>query len=169
MPTINPRLQLTLPPHRHALLKRLAGLQGVSMSALVVDILDEFYPVMERVCVVLEAAAQAQATSKQGLKDAVAQAEAELVPLAQATLSQFDLFMQRVEGSISSADSEGVVVGARAPAAAPKRRPKAPSQDASQGALNPRVVTRGSGSVTPLPSQASTNSRKARGTRSSAK
>lgn len=162
MPTINPRLQLTLPPHRHALLKRLAGLQGVSMSALVVDILEEFYPVMERICVVLEAAAQAQATSRQGLRDAVAQAEAELVPLAQATLSQFDLFMSRMD------DATGVGTE-RARSAHTVPTSSAPPTSPKEDALNPRVVTRGSGLSTPLPAKAVTTSRKARRTRSSAK
>ena len=169
MPTIKPRIKLTLEQPRYDLLKRLAALQGVSMAALVTDMLEEFYPVMERVCVVLEAAKQAQATSKQGLRDAVAQAEAELVPLAQATLSQFDLFMQRVEGSVEAPSGESGGVAARASAPPPTRRAKRAPQEASPEAINPRVVTRGSGLSTPLPSKAVTTSRKARGTRSSVK
>ena len=172
MPTIKPRIKLTLEQPRYDLLKRLAALQGVSMAALVTDMLEEFYPVMERVCVVLEAAKQAQATSKQGLRDAVAQAEAELLPLAKATMSQFDLFLEGVEQSITAPAPAGGagVVPARAGAA-----PSSPPVDAkasrkrSQAGANPRVVTRGSGSSTPLPSQPSTTPRKQRGTRSSAK
>lgn len=172
MPTIKPRIKLTLEQPRYDLLKRLAALQGVSMAALVTDMLEEFYPVMERVCVVLEAAKQAQATSKQGLRDAVAQAEAELLPLAKATMSQFDLFLEGVQQSITAPAPAGGggVVPARA-GAAPSSPPvdaKAP-RNRSQAGANPRVVTRGSGSSTPLPSQPSTTPRKPRSTRSSAK
>lgn len=163
MPSVNPRLALTLQPHRHDLLKRLAALQGVSMAALVTDMLEEFYPVMERVCVVLEAAKQAQATSKQGLRDAVAQAEAELLPLAKATMSQFDLFLEGVSQSITAPAPAGGggVVPARAGAA-----PSSPPVDAkaslkrSQAGANPRVVTRGSGIQPPLPSRPGTAPKK---------
>lgn len=162
MPTIKPRIKLTLEQPRYDLLKRLAALQGVSMAALVTDMLEEFYPVMERVCVVLEAAKQAQATSKQGLRDAVAQAEAELLPLAKATMSQFDLFLDGVEQSIAAPAPAGGggVVPARAGAA-----PSPPTVDAkasrkrSQAGANPRVVTRGSGIPTPPPPTPARNPR----------
>ena len=68
MPTTNPRLSLTLPPHRYDLITRLATLQGVSRAYLVNDMLEEIYPVLERVCVVLEAAKQSQASVKHGLR-----------------------------------------------------------------------------------------------------
>ena len=159
MPTIKPRIKLTLEQPRYDLLKRLAALQGASMSSLVTDILEEFYPVMERIAVVLEAAQQAQETSKQGLREAVAQAEAQLIPLAKATLSQFDLFMDKVEGSFQGGAGDDVGVAARAAApASPPSPSKAPRKRSAAGA-NPRVVTRGSGSSTPLPSQPSTKSR----------
>ena len=171
MPTEKPRVQLTLPPERHALLKRLAALQGVSMAALVTDMLEEFYPVMERVTVVLEAARQAQETSKQGLRDAVAQAEAELLPLARATLSQFDLFMDQVEGSVTGgAPGRGEMDGRpRRPPAAPARKPPKASRGGPGTEGNPRVVTRGSGMKKPHPSNAPKAAGKPRGTRSSAK
>ena len=78
MPTINPRISLTLPPHRYDLITRLAALQGVSRAYLINDMLEEIYPVLERVCVVLEAAKQSQESVKNGLRDAVQQAEDEL-------------------------------------------------------------------------------------------
>lgn len=170
MPTIKPRIKLTLEQPRYDLLKRLAALQGVSMAALVTDMLEEFYPVMERVCVVLEAAKQAQASTKQGLREAVALAEAELMPLANATLSQFDLFMDRVEGAIPGGvtAAAGVVPRGTAPAQ-PLDVPKSARKRSPLAGANPRVVTRGSGSSTPLPSQPSTTPRKPRSTRSSAK
>ena len=94
------RLSLTLPPHRYDLITRLATLQGVSRAYLVNDMLEEIYPVLERVCVVLEAAKQSQASVKHGLREAAQQAEDELVPLAQSVLGQFDLFMERVQTEV---------------------------------------------------------------------
>ena len=63
MRTFNPRVGLTLKPHRYDLLKRMAALQGVSMASLVTELLEEFYPVLERVCVALEMAKGAQESS----------------------------------------------------------------------------------------------------------
>ena len=76
MPTAKPRLNLTLPQHRYDLLKRLADIQGVSMSSVVTDVMEEVYPVLERVCVVLEAALLAKKTSKEGLRVASARQRA---------------------------------------------------------------------------------------------
>lgn len=163
MPTIKPRIKLTLEQPRYDLLKRLAALQGVSMASLVTDMLDEFYPVMERVCVVLEAAQQAQETSKQGLREAVAQAEAQLIPLAKATLSQFDLFMDKVEGSFQGGGGDDVGVAARAAAPASPPSPSSAPRKRSAAGANPRVVTRGSGSTDTPPIPHVRKSRKASG------
>ncbi len=121
MPTINPRIAITLQPHRHDLLKRLAALQGVSMAGLVTELLNEFYPVLERVCVALEMAKKAQATSKTGLKEAADRAIEEIQPMLTESMNQFDLFMKQIEavGEVQKDDE-------------PEK-------------ANPRVVTRGSG------------------------
>ena len=108
MPTINPRISLTLPPHRYDLITRLAALQGVSRAYLINDMLEEIYPVLERVCVVLEAAKQSQESVKNGLRDAVQQAEDELAPLAHSVLGQFDLFMERVQTVVTPGVASGM-------------------------------------------------------------
>ena len=56
MATTKPRINVTLEQHRYDLFKRLAALQGVSMSSLVAELLEAVADPMERVCVVLEAA-----------------------------------------------------------------------------------------------------------------
>ena len=150
MPTVNPRITLTIQPHRHDLLKRLSALQGVSMAALVSDILEEFYPVMERVCAALEMAQHAQQTSRQGLRNAAIQAEANLAPLAASVMDQFDQFMKQVEGSIGS-DSDDEPT-AKAGAETHQAEAVGAFSAASQKRANPRLVTRGSGTKTPKPS-----------------
>jgi hypothetical protein len=74
MPTSNPRLSVTLQPSLDAILRRMSELTGQSKSAMVADLLESSVPVFERMCIVLEAAKQAQNTLKestlQGLDDA---------------------------------------------------------------------------------------------------
>lgn len=130
MPTNNPRLSVTLSPHRYDLLKRLAALQGTSAAAVVSETMEMVYPVLERVCVVLEAARKAQETRKDGLRDAVSRAEAQLVPLLYEAVSQFDLFMDDAAGAVGApsgsaalAQVEQIVAREGAGAAGGRRQP----------------------------------------------
>lgn len=144
MATTKPRVNVTLEQHRYDLLKRLAGLQGVSMSYLIADLLDTVSEPLERVCVVLEAASKAPQSVKDGLLSAVSKAESVLLPQAQAWLDQSDLFLAdvvKVAGSGGGGGSEG---GAAALAD-------------SDHASDPRPVTRGS---TPLPRHLKTKAAK---------
>ena len=100
MPTVKPRINITVTPERYELLKRLAGHQGTSMSGLVSETLEMMYPVMERVCVVLEAAKMAQESSKEGLRQTIAKAEAELLPMLYQAVGQFDLFVDDAAKSV---------------------------------------------------------------------
>jgi hypothetical protein len=100
MPTVHPRLTICIPSHRHELLKRLAALQGSSMAKVVTETMETVYPVLERVCVVLEAAQRAQDSRKEGLRKAVAKAEQELAPTLYEVISQFDLFMDDAAQSV---------------------------------------------------------------------
>ena len=134
MATTKPRINVTLEPHRYALFKRLAALQGVSMSSLIGELLDAVAEPMERVCVVLEAAAKAPGDLKSGLRAAVDRAEATLMPSALKTLEQYDMFLGDIEGVIEAAGAPGSACAAGAPGV--------PAAD-----LDPRLVTRGS---TPL-------------------
>ena len=154
MPSANPRLALTLPPHRHELLKRLAALQGVPMSSVVSELLEECYPVLERVCVALEVAKNASDSAKAGLRESCDQALEELEPYRVAVSDQFDLFMDGITRQLG-ADGEGVRDAARAAGA--------PSPSAVGATVNPRVVTRGSGSPDTPPIPHVRKSRKASG------
>ena len=131
MATTKPRINVTLEQHRYDLFKRLAALQGVSMSSLVAELLDAVAEPMERVCVVLEAAKTAPESVRNGLRAAVDRAEAQMMPHALETLDQFDLFLAQSEAATG----------------APARRPGADSMRAQMTAPDPRPVTRGS---TPL-------------------
>ncbi|MGP1666396.1 MAG: hypothetical protein ACTS5I_10915 [Rhodanobacter sp.] len=128
MATIKPRINVTLEPHRYALFKRLAALQGVSMSSLVAELLDAVAEPMERVCVVLEAAKTAPESVRKGLRAAVDRAEAQMMPRALETLDQFDLFLLQSEAATGTQALGHGADSIRAQITAP----------------NPRLVTRGS-------------------------
>ena len=154
MPTANPRINITVKPERYELLKRLAAHQGTSMSGLVSETMEMMYPVMERVCVVLEAAKMAQESGKEGLRQTIAKAEAEMLPMLYQAVGQFDLFVDEAAKSVgaeSSAADHAVSVireimekdsqklaGSGVPARA------GATVAAKKG--NPRLVIRGSGS-----------------------
>ena len=93
MPTVKPRINITLQPERYDLLRRLSSLQGSSMASIVVEVMDSVYPVLERVVIVLEAAKNAQTSQKEGMRKAVEAAEVEMMPHMYDAISQFDMFI----------------------------------------------------------------------------
>jgi hypothetical protein len=117
VPTVNPRIQVTVRPSQYALLQRLAKLQKRSMSKVLAELFDEIEPVYERVAVVLEAAVRAQTSAKQGMVDAFQAAEAEMAPHVAAAMGQFDLLEQHFGLSAASGQAGGA--GAALPAATP--------------------------------------------------
>ena len=138
MPSAKPRLALTLPEHRHDLIKRLAGLQGVSMASVVTELLEECYPVLERVVVALEAAKSASESAKTGLRESCDRAIAEIEPYREQFVDQFDLFIDGITRQAQGAEEVPPNARSASPVAS-----SAPSATAG----NPRVVTRGSGST----------------------
>lgn len=149
MPSANPRINLTLTPPRYELLTRLAKLQGSSRAGIISETMELIYPMLERVCVVLEVAQKAQQTRREGLQEVVAKAEAELMPLLYEAVSQFDLFMDDVGGTVgaeSSAQRSMEQVrqimqgdGPSSAAATGRREPAG----AADGGVNPRICNTG--------------------------
>lgn len=150
MPSVKPRLALTLPEHRHELLKRLAALQGVSMASVVTELLEECYPVLERVVLALEAAKSASESAKTGLRESCDKAIAEIEPYREQFMDQWDLFMDGITREAQGAGERAERSDAHSPA------PPAAT-------VNPRVVTRGSGSTDTPPIAHVRNRRKADG------
>lgn len=139
MPTVNPRVNVTLSPAEYELLSRLAKQQKRSRADMLRDLFQTMQPVLERVAVVTEAAQRAQATAKQGMLASAEKAEAELLPMVQQALGQFDLFLADVQKQAAGAD--GRAGGApTAPPAAPRppssntgvRSPPTPPRKASK-------------------------------------
>ena len=151
MPTKNPRINITVTPERYELLKRLAGFQGTTMAGLVSETMELMYPVMERVCVVLEAASRAQESSKEGLRESIAKAEAELLPLLYQAVDQFDLFVDESAKSIGvNFDAEGKASDAIRNAMNEERQSQQAAPRGASGGIEattagPLRVIRGSG------------------------
>jgi predicted DNA-binding protein len=61
MPAVNPRITITLKPEVHEVLKRLSSLTGNSQSSMVGEILNDSFPVFERMVQVLSAAEKMRA------------------------------------------------------------------------------------------------------------
>jgi hypothetical protein len=135
MPTINPRVNVTLKPNQYELLTRLGRAQGRSRSAILLELLELVFPVLERVVVAVEGAQKAQDMARDGIRESVERAEQAILPHVAAAMGQLDAFVDQVVG-LSSADRET------------SERPPAGGPEAAGGRRsrprNPRPVTRGS-------------------------
>lgn len=96
MATEKPRITITLEPEQHAVLRRLADLQGGSMSRIVSEFLGEVTPILGQVADALDLAKRASADARAKFLRAAEDAEQELRPLADFTRTQFDLFAAEI-------------------------------------------------------------------------
>ena len=123
MPTLKPRVQVTLEPSTHEVIERLAKLQGRTRGAIIADLLNSVAPSLTRTVALLEAAMEAPNEVKRGLRSVVEGLHNELVSVAGDASSQLDMLMGKL------------------------------SEDAHADAADPHVVTRGSGITPPVSSQ----------------
>lgn len=98
MPTSKPRITITLNNRQHELLEAMSKVQKVSMSSIVVDLLDTAMPVLERVLEMLDAASKAPKAALDELKRSLDVAEGEVMSLQAAALGQLDLLIAEVGG-----------------------------------------------------------------------
>lgn len=96
MATEKPRITITLEPEQHAVLRRLAELQGGSMSRIVSEFMGEVTPILAQVADALELAQRASSDARAKFVRAAEEAEEELRPLAEFTRNQFDLFSAQI-------------------------------------------------------------------------
>lgn len=99
MPTIKPRVQVTLEPATHAVIERLAVLQGRTRGAVIADLLDSVAPVMGRSVALLEAAAAAPQQVKDGLRSVVQGVHDDLVAVSGAATKSMDDIFEAFGGS----------------------------------------------------------------------
>jgi uncharacterized protein (DUF1778 family) len=99
MPTTKPRITITLTEEQHVLLHTLAGYQGESMSAIVVDLIQTAVPVMERIAIVMKAASTAPQEMLDGMKQSMERAEAQLISQMQGHIDQLDAMTKNTAGA----------------------------------------------------------------------
>lgn len=92
MPTVRPRLSITLTEPLHLVLSRFADLTDQSMSSLIVQFLDHAAPQLERITVMLQAAKDATPEALAQVKRTLDQAEAVLQSHQGALMTSMDLF-----------------------------------------------------------------------------
>lgn len=93
MATSKPRITLTMAPDLYALYRELAELQGRSMSAIIVDLLDATSPVQQQV---LEALRRALSVQEEGRADMLAsleKAQSKAEAMLSPTMAIFDEFL----------------------------------------------------------------------------
>jgi hypothetical protein len=90
MPTLNPRVSITLTPAVSAVLKEMSKLTGNSQSAIVGELLETSLPVFERVCTILRAAASVQESAKSEIAAGLDRAQSRLEEQIGLQLSDFD-------------------------------------------------------------------------------
>lgn len=108
MPTERPRITITLNQQQHAVLRRMSELGGDSMSAIVVDMLDTVLPMLERVVVTMQAAHDAPAQAKEGMRQSFERAEAEMLPQLTSMMSQLDMLLEPAGGAALAGLGDGV-------------------------------------------------------------
>ena len=124
MPTIKPRVQVTLEPEVHEVIERFAALQGRTRGAVIAELLGEIAPALGRTVALLEAAQEAPNQVKTGLRAVAEGLHQELVNASGEANRQFQLLMEKIE---AGGDSDG--------------------------RADPHLVTRGSGTQPPAPAK----------------
>lgn len=105
MPTVKPRITITLTDHQHAVLSSLATVQKVSMSSIVVDLVDATLPVLERLASVLQNAANAPQSVLDDLRRSLASAEQDTVGMSSDVMGQLDLLVEASGGGAAVRDA----------------------------------------------------------------
>ena len=102
MPTLKPRVNVTLEPQTYQVIERLAALQGRSRGSVISDLLDSIAPVMGRTVSLLEAAASAPQQVKDGLRTVVEDIHRDLVSASGHGSDQMDMLFDRLSSGSAS-------------------------------------------------------------------
>lgn len=123
MATTKPRITLTMEPELYALYRDLAGLQGRSMSAIIVDLLDATSPVQQQV---LEALRRVLSVQEEGRSEMLASLE-KAQAKAEEAVSVSQLIFADFLGSQPPHSNTGVTTQTKQTECAPKK-PAKPSK-----------------------------------------
>lgn len=152
MPTVKPRITITLSDEQHGTLQALAQVQGVSMSSIVVDLIDTTLPVLQRLTEVLKNASEAPQAVLDGLRATLDTVESDVSRTFDSGMSQLDLLVSLSTGG--AAETHRRRAGAAgADSAAPGSKP--PTSNRGVRNVPPTSKNR---SISPSKSRSSDNS-----------
>lgn len=133
MPTIKPRVQVTLEPETHAVIERFAQLQGRTRGSVIAELLDSVAPSLTRTVALLEAAFEAPKSVKNGLRGVVESLRAELVDASGDASKQLNFVLSQMEQDAQGyASSPHVVTRGSGMDLAPPRKPTKPRSKGSK-------------------------------------
>ena len=118
MATTKPRITVTLTQRQHDVLRVISDCGGQPMSAFISDMLEQALPVLERMAESFRKIKAAQDEQKKRIVEELDQAQAEVEPVLEQVLGQFDLFLGRIEQAAEGMGGRGSC-GAAAPAPLP--------------------------------------------------
>lgn len=153
MPTLNPRLTITLEPTLAAQLRRLSELTGNSQSKLISELLEGSTAIFAKLIRVLEAAEKAKAEVKGRAAANLEEAQGRMETQLQIVMEDFDSYtgslLAEVEG-ISRRARKGHGRATASASAAPARAPVAtvltpPSNRGVRSTANPRKTAKAQG------------------------
>lgn len=135
MPTVKPRIAITLEQETYDVVARLAELQSRSKGAVVADLLEAVLPPLRRTVALLEAAQQAPEHVKAGLRSVVEATHDDLLKLTGSGNQQLDMLLQGLGSAVSQDGSTPVPVtrGSGSPQEAPTRRLRNPRNRTGKG------------------------------------
>lgn len=119
MATAKPRITVTLTQRQHDVLRSISDYGGQSMSSFIGELLEQSLPVLERMA---ESFRKINEQRKRIVEE-LDQAQAEVEPVLEQVLGQFDLFMSKVEKAAAGAGAPDALQRAAAPAPADARTP----------------------------------------------
>jgi hypothetical protein len=131
MPTIKPRVQVTLEPQTHEVIDRLARLQGRTRGSIIAELLDSIAPVLAQTAAILEAAEAAPKDVLRGLKSVVEGVHDELLDAAGDGIKQMDFLLSELSGG--KANPHVVTRGSGITDTPPKPKPNKARKGSSTG------------------------------------
>lgn len=145
MATTKPRITVTLTQRQYDVMRVISECGGQPMSSFIGELLEQSLPVLERMAETFRKIKAAQDEQKKRIVEELDQAQAEVEPVLEQVLDQFDLFCNRIESAAGAAPARSVARMDAAPAAtltpvtnrgvtpSPPNRQKRPRGKASEG------------------------------------
>lgn len=119
MATTKPRITVTLTQRQYDVLRVISECGGQPMSAFISELLEQSLPVLERMGESFRKIKAAQDEQKKRIVEELDQAQAEVEPVLEQVLGQFDLFMTKIEQAAGAAATDARERAGAAAAAAP--------------------------------------------------